>query len=180
LCYVSLASKEQEERRMMAVSTEDGRILFYNTEKISSISANGTNTKEQAESSIPDATLVATVGGKAAGVTTRIKDFEVLFVRPNAGAQEFIAIITAGSDGTIRVIQVSTSDLSDALNKESAPQLGTVIGSYESGNRITCLKAFVMLPADDEDFEDKDGDFEGFDEDEGSEESESERESDGE
>jgi len=41
-------------------------------------------------------------------------------------------------------------------------QLGTIIGSYETGNRITCLKAFVMLPArEDDEFQDTDDNFVG-------------------
>jgi protein MAK11 len=171
IAYVSLASKEQEGKSLLAVSTEDGRILFYNTDETSSASSTGTKSDD---SSIPDAVLIATIGGKAAGLTTRIKDFEILFVRPGPTANEVIAIITASSDGTIRVMQIPVSDLFDALVKKGGEVLllGSVIGSYETGNRITCLKAFVMLPAKDEiEFEDDDENFEGFDEDKGSEES---------
>ncbi|KAJ9606136.1 Protein mak11 [Cladophialophora chaetospira] len=177
IAYISSTSKNQE-IALLAVSTEDGRILFYDTQGIASAPING---KDEAEASISQATLIATVGGKAGGITTRIKDFEVLFVQPSATAKKVIAISTASSDGTIRVIQVPTSDLFDAPeNKdEAAPQLGTIIGSYETGNRITCLKAFVMLPArENDDFQDGDDDFEGFDEEVESEDSGSDSDED--
>ncbi|KIW71906.1 hypothetical protein, variant [Phialophora macrospora] len=176
MCYVSLAPEGQEEMSLLAVSTEDGRILFYETDKISS--TNGTH-KDQADLLVPGATLIATVGGRAAGIKTRIKDFEILFVRPAASEMNVMLIITASSDGTIRIISVPLSDLSDAREQKQGPdpQLGTVIGAYETSNRITCLKAFVMLPAKGDvelgDLKNENGDFEGFDENDGSEDSES-------
>jgi protein MAK11 len=176
MCYVSLAPEGQEETSLLAVSTEDGRILFYETEKNSP--TNGTH-KDQADSPIPDATLIATVGGRTAGIKTRIKDFEILFVRPTASEMNVMVIITASSDGTIRTINVPLSDFSDALEQKQGPgpHLGTVIGAYETSNRITCLKAFVMLPAKGDvdlgGLENEGGDFEGFDENDGSEDTES-------
>ena len=158
MSYVSMSTKEKEETALLAMSTEDGRILFYNPDKISRTATEATNGED---SSIPNAMLVATVGGKAAAINTRVKDFEILFVRPRVSAEETIAIITASSNGTIRIIQIPTFALSNALGSktEEGQQLGEVIGTYETGQRITCLKAFVMLPpkklAEDEDF----GDF---------------------
>jgi len=165
MSYVSLASKEGEEKALLAVSTEDGRILLYDPDRTLSYAKPETGNKDQAETPVPEATLVATVGGKATGITGRIKDFEFLFVRPGNAAENVAAVITASSDGTIRIIQIPISELADALDtkEDRVPQLGTVIGSYETNNRITCLKAFVMLPAREE-YADGDEDFEGFDE----------------
>ncbi|EXJ65442.1 hypothetical protein A1O7_01783 [Cladophialophora yegresii CBS 114405] len=176
MCYVSLTPEGRREVSLLAVSTEDGRILFYECGKNS---ATNRTLRDQADSSVPEATMIATVGGKAAGINTRIKDFEILFIRPTADAQNVMVIITASSDGTIRIIQVPLSGLFDRLEQKQEPgsHLGTLIGSYETSNRITCLKAFVMLQAkEDVEFGDpgnEDRDFKGFDEIDGSEDSES-------
>ncbi|EXJ59398.1 uncharacterized protein A1O5_12279 [Cladophialophora psammophila CBS 110553] len=163
---------------LLALSTEDGRILFYDTDKISPHSACEESSNDQpGRPFIPDATLVATVGGNSAGFTTRIKDFEILFLPPNAHGQNDMAIIAASSDGTIRVILLLLSEVLAASKSKKPVQAGIVIGTYETGNRITCLKAFVMLPPDvteDEDeLRDEDEEFMGFDEQEESEQSES-------
>jgi len=158
MSYFTISPKEEDATALLAVSTEDGRILLYDPDKTSITAGDDINGEKSA---IPAATLVATVGGKAAGVTTRIKDFEVLFIKPDAGAEEVIAIITASSNGTIRVIQIPMSELVAAVKgkKEGGQQPGTVIGTYETGERITCLKAFVMLPPKELD----EDDFGGFD-----------------
>lgn len=74
-------------------------------------------------------------------------------------------VVTASSDGAIRIWSLSEKDLDSALklktsiaNKVAAtsqtnganssngeiPQVGQLMGFYEIGNRITCLSAFVM------------------------------------
>ncbi|ETI26935.1 hypothetical protein G647_10034 [Cladophialophora carrionii CBS 160.54] len=176
MCYVSLTRDGHREISLLAVSTEDGRILFYLSETISA--TNGIR-NDQADSSVPDATLIATVGGRAAGTNTRIKDFEILFVQPTADEQNIMVIITASSDGTIRIIQVPLSSLCDRLEQkqELGSHLGTLVGVYETSNRITCLKAFVMLPAKGDvesgELGNEDADFKGFDDTDGSDDSES-------
>ncbi|KIX97907.1 uncharacterized protein Z520_06685 [Fonsecaea multimorphosa CBS 102226] len=181
ICYQGIPSQSggAAHTTLLALSTEDGRILFYDTEAISPRPlSNGTNNNDQtAPASIPDAALVATVGGKTAGLTTRIKDFELLFLPPNAHGQKDMAIVTASSDGTIRVILLSLSEVFAALKNKKPVQAGRIIGAYETSNRITCLTAFVMLPPehiDDEDeFGEEDGEFRGFDGQGESEQSES-------
>ncbi|KIW94499.1 uncharacterized protein Z519_04475 [Cladophialophora bantiana CBS 173.52] len=163
---------------LLALSTEDGRILFYDTNTISPHpSCEESSNDQPGRPSIPDATLVATVGGKSAGFMTRIKDFEILFLPPNAHGQNDMAIIAASSDGTIRVILLLLSEVLAALKSKKPDQAGTVIGTYETGNRITCLKAFVMLPPevteDENELGEEDEEFMGFDEQEESEQSES-------
>ncbi|KIW26433.1 uncharacterized protein PV07_09527 [Cladophialophora immunda] len=180
ICYQTILSDSSEgaPTTLLAVSTEDGRILFYDTDAVPPLPSNGTNNNDRtAPASIPDAALVATVGGKTAGLTTRIKDFELLFLPANAHGQKDIAIVTASSDGTIRVILLLLSEVLAALKSKKPIQAGTVIGAYETGNRITCLKAFVMLPPQDIDDEDElggeDEEFLGFDGEGESEQSES-------
>ena len=172
IAYLSLTTENQETKTIFAVSTEDGRILFYDTDKTSSPSLNGAGSDNL---SIPDASLIATVGGKAAGLSTRIKDFEILLVQPTSSEEKIIALVTASSDGTVRIFQLLVSNLRDAVERKSdeAPQLGSLIGSYDTGSRITCLTAFVMLPVQEEEgFQDDEEGFEWFDEEEDSEDSE--------
>ncbi|KIX06578.1 uncharacterized protein Z518_04554 [Rhinocladiella mackenziei CBS 650.93] len=161
ICYLSISTEEDDETTLMAVSTEDGRILFYDTNKSTSASSNGTR---KDDASIPDAAQCAQVGGKQNGITNRIKDFEILFL-PSASPHNDMAVIAASSDGMIRVFHLNGPDLLKAVKSEKPAQLGSIIGSYETGNRITCLKAFVMLPSNavQNEWGDEDNDIKGFD-----------------
>ncbi|TAQ84663.1 hypothetical protein B7494_g7001 [Chlorociboria aeruginascens] len=147
LCYVPV---DEEDLQVMALSTEDGRVLFYST-RPTDLSTSAT--VEGKESSLPSAKLIAQLGGKNCGVTGRIKDFTAL----NTGASTTL-IITGSSDGVIRIWNLSTTDLTHG---GEAKQVGKLLGSYQTNNRITCLKAFVMLPrpegAEDEGFDIEDG-----------------------
>ncbi|EHY52137.1 Protein mak11 [Exophiala dermatitidis] len=162
MSYLSLSISEKEELAMLVVSTEDGRVLFYRTDELTKSAANGTSGDSP---SIPNATLCASVGGRSAGVNNRIKDFEVLFLPGTQQEQQDLGIVAASSDGTIRIFHISSTDILTAIKSRKHAQLGTVIGSYETGNRITCLKAFVMLPPSthDDELGDEDSDFGGFD-----------------
>ncbi|EXJ96216.1 hypothetical protein A1O1_01342 [Capronia coronata CBS 617.96] len=163
ISYVSIPVSADEELALLAVSTEDGRVLFYDTDNPTSLTSTG-GTNDEAPT-IPSATLCATVGGKSAGVTGRVKDFEILFLAPVRENQQDLAMVTASSDGTIRVFRLPVADLLSAAKSKKPAHLGTVIGSYDTGNRITCLKAFVMQPPSENgvDPEAGDDDFEGFD-----------------
>lgn len=163
ICYLSLPDDSDKEMTLLAVSTEDGRILFYHTNKISPASTDDASGRDQV---IPEAECCAQVGGKTAGVDTRIKDFELLLSHDASGKSETLYIVAASSDGTIRLIHFPIVHLCEAVVKGAkAAQLGTIIGTYSTGNRITCMKAFVMLPPQDgeDDFGDDGDDFEGFD-----------------
>ena len=127
---------------VLALSTEDGRIVFYDTDAQEKPSTNG-EAEDQKDTN--EAKLIAQLGGKAAGLSGRIKDFEVLPVEDTNEDGSSAVIITASSDGAIRVWHLPR----DALEKPREGkdlQVGQLIGTYETGNRITCLKAFVMLP----------------------------------
>ena len=69
MCYVNITKTAVNQ---LAVSTEDGRILFYAADRPESIKEN-IDTSEI--DSIPSARLVAQLGGKEQGVAGRIKDF---------------------------------------------------------------------------------------------------------
>jgi len=123
--YVSVG----EEEDVMAVSTEDGRILFYSTKPSNLVAGK--------EEELPAAKLVAQLGGKEAGVTGRIKDFSVL------SHGDDLVIATAGSEGAVKIWRLPTKDLSQGAEKK---QVGKLLGTYETNNRVTCLASFIMLP----------------------------------
>ena len=102
----------------------------------------------------------------------RIKDFEVLIPNPQDESQTDSFVVTGSSDGSVRVWALSRADFEkqppesngtsnhdsnevrvingDAGNiqnstESSTTQVGRLLGTFESGNRITCLKAFIML-----------------------------------
>ncbi|OOQ83259.1 putative 60S ribosome biogenesis protein Mak11 [Penicillium brasilianum] len=147
--YVSFGDDE-EKKDVLAVSTEDGRVIFYSTTTLR-------DTEEGDDSTIPHATPVAQVGGKQAGLPGRIKDFEVLSLEGQATEirNDFL-LVTGNSDGVVRVWKVNGKSLVPAKkskgskeSKDTTSQTGKLLTTYETGNRITCLAAFVMLPAED-------------------------------
>lgn len=166
LCYVQVA--KEEDSQILAVSTEDGRVLFYSTRSDDLLTAKAVEGKD---APLPAAKLIAQLGGKDAGLSGRIKDFAALSLG-EAPAKELL-IVSAGSDGAVRIWQLSsTKDL--ASQNGPTRQVGKLLGTYETGNRITCLKAFVMLPKADKEGETENlEDFEGFDGEEDSESSNS-------
>lgn len=183
LSYVQVG--QEEDIQVLAVSTEDGRILFYST-RPDDLVAQPAEKEKGKDSVLPAAKLIAVIDGNGAkkdegkGKTAkpeekpiRIKDFAVLSV--GEGAAKSIIIVAARSDGTLEVFKLSASELLPQ-NVTDVKPVGKLLGTYKTGNRITCLKAFVMLPQLDggEDYDDESG-FEGFeDEDDGSSSSDSE------
>jgi protein MAK11 len=169
-----LAYVPGSEENILAVSTEDGRILFYDTKGSEAEAANGVSTngdKATKGKPIPDASLVAQLGGRAVDISTRIKDFEILAVGEQESSTEIegafsYVIPTASSDGTIRLWSLLPEELH--VEKESpaegvttpVPQVGQILAKYETGNRITCLKAFVMVGSGDDDGADTEGEAE--------------------
>ncbi|KAL2808120.1 60S ribosome biogenesis protein Mak11 [Aspergillus granulosus] len=145
--YVPIGSSAAENGELVAVSTEDGRVLFYSTKKLR-------KPEEDDESTIPYAEPVAQIGGKSQGFPGRVKDFEILRLdgQPGAKSDDF-AVVTANSEGVVRVWRLLGTELRRTQTKKPSDvkelQVGKLLGSYETGNRITCLKAFVMMPAGD-------------------------------
>lgn len=144
---------------ILAVSTEDGRILFYSTDHTSSAKPNEPSDRPQ----IPICEPLGQMAGAQAGLTGRIKDFQIL----QSSGFEYCLIVTGSSDGAIRVWKVDNAELieveaelngaskglphGNARNSEennselsTSKQVGQLLGTYEAGNRITCLAAFVM------------------------------------
>ncbi|KAK4461911.1 WD40-repeat-containing domain protein [Cladorrhinum samala] len=162
--YVDLGSEEAaQEETVLAVSTEDGRVLFFDTAEESA--------KPAAEGkTLPTARFVAQLGGKEAGCSGRVKDFTVLAVEDVKGKRAWY-VVTAGSDGLLRVWKLENKDLAGHGDKEGK-QVGKLLGTYGTQNRITCLEAFVMIPkpdgAEESEYEFDDSEDDDDDEDEDS------------
>lgn len=158
--YVTLSEDDKTINDVLAVSTEDGRILFYSTTRLSQSEPTEFGLKPD----IPLCTSIGQLGGAAENVTSRIKDFEIL---RSPGSQSLFAV-TGSSDGAIRLWMLDDAELTDdglllagsvdndVHDSENAgaafpsndnamtTQVGSLMGTYEAGNRITCLKAFIM------------------------------------
>jgi protein MAK11 len=141
-------------REMLAISTEDGRILFFDIQN-STLDAEDEANNNAGLTVCP---CVAQLGGRSAGVSGRIKDFEILTLpQPTEDLNSIpsFLVITGSSDGAVRIWSLPKQDLeptndangasdSDMLQGQTPKQVGTLIGALESGNRVTCLGAFVM------------------------------------
>ncbi|KAK0637267.1 WD40-repeat-containing domain protein, partial [Bombardia bombarda] len=171
---------DETDETVLAVSTEDGRVLFFSTDKENTkappakevveeaVAGEGGRRARHSSPGLPCATLVSQLGGKEMGVQGRIKDFSILAVEDAEGKRSWY-VVTAGSDGRLRVWRVEADDLRKSGEVEGR-QVGKLLGTYETQNRITCLEAFIMIPrpdgAEESEYE--------FDEDESSGDEESE------
>ncbi|KAI8628672.1 WD repeat domain-containing protein [Xylariaceae sp. FL1651] len=151
-CYVPMDSTTDSS--LLAVSTEDGRIMFFSTrtEDLALVEPN----TEKKPKKLPIARLVAEVGGKEAGVTGRIKDFAMCRVTGKQGDE--LLIPTGSSDGKVRLFRLGTQELAEVRKTKTSKQVGKLLGTYETQNRITCVSAFVMIPRP-EGVEDSDDEF---------------------
>nr|OQO16110.1 hypothetical protein B0A51_16846 [Rachicladosporium sp. CCFEE 5018] len=131
-----------EGRSILAVSTEDGRVVLYELAQKPATETNGTNGDASPPIAKLALTILAHIGGKAADITGRVRDFTVLSL---PSPSKDLLLITASSDGAVRVWQLSPADLAPAdVGSGELRQVGTLISTHETGNRITCLGAFVM------------------------------------
>lgn len=146
--YIAVDPTSDDGKDLIAVSTEDGRLIFYSTEKLQ-------QAEDDPDSSIPFAGAVAQLGGKAAGFPGRVKDFEIINLKevPATKKSGFL-VVTGNSDGAVRVWMVDEKYLigqqpHDSKDNTNTLQVGRLLNTYETGNRITCLKGFVMLASED-------------------------------
>ncbi|KAG5917410.1 hypothetical protein E4U61_002740 [Claviceps capensis] len=151
---------------ILAVATEDGRVVFFSTrtEHLTPPEGSGDKKESAKTDAIPIAKMVGFVGGPSDNIAGRIKDILVLPSTANSGV---LYLVGAGSEGSIRVWALSTKDLVAAVSSgDSAAALGSekpmgrLLGSCETQNRITCLAGYLMLPRPDgvEESEDEFGD----------------------
>jgi protein MAK11 len=159
-----VATGEADETALLVISTEDGRILFYSTSP-----EDLQVSKDAKEGELPSARLVAYLGGKEAGVEGRIKDFKVLPLGDGS-----VVFVGATSDGKIRLWKFSLAELSNRRKqKGDAKSIEGLLGVYETGNRITCLEAFVMIPRSGDEGDSEDEAAEEDDDEEGNSSSDS-------
>jgi protein MAK11 len=132
---------------VLVVSTENGKILFYSTDRTKP------GTDEASEASLAENFCLAQLDGRRNGASGRIKDFEILPIPSPTGTSPQYIVVTVGSDGFIRLWTLATKDfLSEKENAEKQLKpisVGELFGTYETGSRITCLKAFVMVKRED-------------------------------
>lgn len=150
--YISL--DEESGPTLLAVSTEDGRIVFASTEE-----AHITKIKDAKNNMAPNtARVVAQLGGKDGGVTGRIKGFVVV---RSAADTRTLYVVGGNSDGTIRLWAVEVDDLKTACAKPRGEKpIGRLIGTYSTDNRLTCMAAFMMIPHPDGEEESDEEDLE--------------------
>lgn len=174
---MALSEDDGKTENILAVSTEDGRILFYFTGSGTDAETTDPSSKQR----IPLCVAIGQIGGAAEGLTGRIKDFEI--IKPPESRS--LLVVTGSSDGAIRLWLLDEAELTDgksvsitSLRDEegdlpigmsngssndakdvmaangavaqfgATTQVGTLLGTYEAGNRITCLKAFIMSESD--------------------------------
>ncbi len=142
------------------MSTEEGQILFFDTNSGSSVKTPG-DTLENTNI-VPTIQALGRLGGPEEGIVGRIKDFEILQLTIGEISRECLVVVAGSSDGTVRLwsldaaqfaakVETLNGDSKHDNNVEGLPEevhpsrhVGRLIGKYETGNRITCLKAFVM------------------------------------
>jgi protein MAK11 len=138
-------------------------VLLYDTSNTSSTDEDASKSKSKDD--VPASRLVAQIGGPGAGISGRVKDFEILPL--SATDSSNFLVITGSSDGTIRTWSLNANDLEDDAKVEqgkgfTAKQVGNLLGTYKTGTRVTCLKAFTMTGTPDEEedeiMEDKEDD----------------------
>lgn len=176
---------------LLTVATEDGRILLCSTrveDLVAPPATSSTAATTAAAAPLPSARLIGQVGGTATGVTGRVKAFKILPVLEKSTdnkdnkkkLQKAWYVVSATSTGMLRVWKITGQELRSAWKNSTAvsatggpsaastaskpKQLGTLLGAYQTPDRITCLESFVMIPrpdgVEDSDVEDDDEDEE--------------------
>ncbi|CAK7201253.1 Protein mak11 [Sporothrix eucalyptigena] len=176
---------------LLAVATEDGRILLCSTRPEDVVVASAA-ADEQKTAPLPSARLIGQVGGGAiggaAGASGRVKAFKILPVlEPVASDKKRLQrawyVVAASSTGVLCVWKITGKELRSAWKNSSAVSasgsaaaasaatlLGTLLGTYQTRDRITCVEAFVMIPRpeglEDSEVEDDDEDYNSDEDDE--------------
>ncbi|KAK7417011.1 Protein mak11, partial [Neonectria magnoliae] len=153
--FFYVTADEESGLNLLALATEDGRILFFSTKdedlwKPEETDDQDSKDKKKASPPLPVGKLVAQIGGKEGGVNGRIKDFVVI---KSAESSTVLYVAGGSSDGRIRLWRVTSAELTQAHSKatptkeaKAGSPLGKLLGTYETQNRITCMAAFMMIP----------------------------------
>lgn len=115
------------------------------------------NTEAGPKSHLPTLEAIGQVGGLTDGLKGRIKDFEILKLMTTDELDQKLLAIGGCSDGSLRLWILDCTQFTikhkpmkgnlgadSNVNRPLTPQVGRLLGTYETGNRITCLKAFQM------------------------------------
>lgn len=153
LRYTEYLADTGQKLEFLAVSTEDGRILFYSTV----VDTARMKTEAGQKSHLPTLQAIGQVGGLTDGLTGRIKDFEILKLITTDELDQKLFVVGGCSDGslpvwildctqfTVKHVPFNGNRGADSdVNGQPTPHVGRLLGTYETGNRITCLKAFQM------------------------------------
>ncbi|KAI9809891.1 MAG: hypothetical protein M1825_000324 [Sarcosagium campestre] len=167
--YLSINAADSSD--LIVISTEDGRIIFYPSRQISEPPE-----KEPLDTDVLRGVKpLAQVGGHVVGLTSRVKDFEVIkYSRHTSTGEDQVQVllVTGSSDGAVRMWSLDTRDLkedsnsagdvavaasvatsnddahdsshSNGVSKDPVRQIGKLLGTYDTANRITCLEAFTL------------------------------------
>lgn len=123
---------DAESNDTLCISTEDGRLLFFRV---------GGMSDDVDVGKLPACPCVAQLGGRAVEISGRIKDFDLIL----PDNPKFIILVTASSDGAVRFWKIDPLHIVSTEDKTPTPrQIGELIGTLETGNRITCVGAFIM------------------------------------
>ncbi|EEQ34363.1 MAK11 [Microsporum canis CBS 113480] len=170
ISYLDIGT-DDEKKQLLVASTEDGRLVFYSTTPDSLEPP-----AEGGDTAIPSAPFVFQLGGKAHGQSSRIKEFEILPQQEDSRTKQFL-VVTSGSDGALRIWAIKPEEFqltkpakrgkrSEPSKLDQPVQVGKLLGTYETGNRVTCMKAFIMRePTEDEELSEGDSDSNGHDDD---------------
>lgn len=114
-------------------------------------------TEAEPESYLPTLEAIGQIGGLTDGLTGRIKDFEILKLITADELDQKLLIVGGCSSGSLRLwvldctkfttkhVTLKGNPGADShVNRSQTPHVGRLLGNYETGNRITCLKAFQM------------------------------------
>lgn len=111
----------------------------------------------ESESHLPTLEAIGQIGGLTDGLTGRIKDFEILKLITADELDQKLLVVGGCSNGSLRLWVLDCTKFTTKhvtlkgnlgadphVNRSQTPQIGRLLGNYETGNRITCLKAFQM------------------------------------
>ena len=160
--YMTIFTGQEEEipQEVLVVSTEDGRIILYSTK----LFVPDKTLNSDAARSLPNCGSIGQLGGQnGEELTGRIKDFAHVSL-PNLHSE---ILVSGSSDGKISLWLLDTGELKARLAKanqnssstnehdsnnarstdeDATPlKVGKLLGTYETGNRIMCIKVFEML-----------------------------------
>ncbi|KAK2829890.1 hypothetical protein FQN49_007157 [Arthroderma sp. PD_2] len=141
IAYLDIDSAD-EKKQLLVASTEDGRLIFHSTAADSL-----EKPAEGSDTTIPTAPFLFQLGGKSNGQSTRIKEFEILPLQEDSKTKQFL-VVTSGSDGALRIWAINPAEFNKKVKPSKSGkqpvQIGKILGTYETGNRVTCMKAFIM------------------------------------